>query len=56
MLLYGKKVKQWIFQTLLLSMMSKFIDAVNCLSLYEYQGKDAVLKVFDTRLQASSQI
>ena len=29
MLLYGKKVKQWIFQKLLSSMMSKLVDAVN---------------------------
>ena len=29
MLLYGKKVKQWIFQKLLWSMMSKLVDAVN---------------------------
>ena len=29
MLLYGKKVKQWIFQKLLWSMMSKLVDAIN---------------------------
>ena len=29
MFLYGKKVKQWIFQKLLQSMISKLIDAVN---------------------------
>ena len=29
MLLYGQKVKQWIFQKLLLSMIPKLVDGVN---------------------------
>ena len=40
MLLYGKKVKQWIFQKLFKSVISKLVNAVKLykyMNLYEYQ-------------------
>ena len=38
MLLYGKKVKQWIFQKLLYSMISKLVDAVNWMIAWTYMN------------------
>ena len=39
MLLYGKKIKQWIFQNLLYSMMSKLVDVVNKKITWTYIGQ-----------------
>ena len=38
MLLYGKKVKQWIFQKLLWSVMSELVDTINYMSTWTYMN------------------